>query len=630
MSSNGRKAKGIMNEAIDSAVMEVLQSSGVKDNPVIEPKGSGEEEKMKSAPMVDTTLLDGGPPAKVSVTGTTSGGSSVSSSNCLLLDPLTRQSSAETLSGVSPLSLPRNGDSLRDESTDSQQLKKAPTTMMKSSMNKEERVRKLSITESESSAGAASPLKKQRLFEPSGTQQSDPPKFCLLAQATDPSVLSPVHVWVRQQIEVFTATEEDMAQPAPGRKNRIQLHQVGLRCIHCARLPPKDRVKRAICYPSSVGRVYHSVSDMKFDHFGACKGLPPQERAMFQELKEENKLKRYKKKVTAGPSCSSSTAQYYHDTARQMGMVDYAGFLFMAKDLLPGQQQKLQQEVRHESVVTLQSSVTMPVPILPKTFPGPLSTIVPPPSPTALSNGFASNAALALAPEALPSHLMPLLLSMANNIASSTTPTCPLSSSAPVASTCRLLTTPEDVEYLNPLHCFVRRHIEVFVAEADDISAPSPGRKTRVVLGQVGIRCIHCARLPPKDRVKRSVCYPANVSGIYHSVSNMKFDHFAKCRGLPEPERVEFARLRESCGRHGPRSTGDSGKGNSTSQFYHDSAVRMGLVDSDTGIRFRHMVDDNNNNRAKVASVPDGISALMIAASVRAASGKKESVLHYV
>jgi hypothetical protein len=202
-----------------------------------------------------------------------------------------------------------------------------------------------------------------------------------------------------------------------------------------------------------------------------------------------------------------------------------------------------------------------------------------------------------------------------------------------------LLTCPMDQLHLNPLHCFVRRHIEFFTADDNDITAPAPGRKTRVVLGQVGLRCIHCASLPPKDRVKRAVCYPAAVAGIYHSVSNMKFDHFDKCRGLPESERAIFTALRSSCGRHGPRASATGSKettasSNSTAQYYLDSAVRVGLVDSETGMRFGHekfpattSAPATSNSAPPQKSKPkhetatDGISALMIAASVRSERG---------
>ena len=99
----------------------------------------------------------------------------------------------------------------------------------------------------------------------------------LLAQPGDEEVLSPLHCFVRRQIEVFEATSEELAQPAPGRKVPIKLRQVGLRCIHCTSTKnllvgnnnnnnnsngkdsPTKRVKRAVCYPSSVARVSGSL-----------------------------------------------------------------------------------------------------------------------------------------------------------------------------------------------------------------------------------------------------------------------------------------------------------------------------------------------------------------------------------
>jgi hypothetical protein len=167
-----------------------------------------------------------------------------------------------------------------------------------------------------------------------------------------------------------------------------------------------------------------------------------------------------------------------------------------------------------------------------------------------------------------------------------------------------------DPQYLNSLHCFVRRNVELFIADDEDISAPSPGRKNRVNLGQVGIRCIHCAKLPVKERVKRSVCYPPSVSGIYHSVSNMKFDHFANCMGLSPEGRVEFDHLRTNFTRRGSStSNGGRGMSNSTAQYYHDSALRLGLVDTPDGIRFANQLQAQDKN------AHDGISALMIAAT---------------
>lgn len=580
---------------------------------------------------------------------------------------------------------------------------------------KKPRLQQALVSNSDAAAASASavvraippPLHQPIAPRPSLLSSESTPTV-LLAQPGDAAVLSPLHVFVREQVEVFTATSADIAQPAPGRKNRIQLHQVGLRCIHCRDSAPRDRVKRAVCYPSGVGRVYHSVSDMKFDHFAHCKGRPVPIKAQFQNLKDDCKQKRHKRS-TSGCSpkipsySSSSTAQYYHDSAREMGMVNGNGGLFMANDVHGFRRQRelgppggapAVDEPTPVADGAAGTTADIVAPILPK------ASASSGPAPKLAGNGgtqplqfgsgaFAthhhhafgtindgqsSSSSSSVQNNVLMSSLASFLYSL--NSATTTTTTSPTGGSASSAMaaaaaaipstaaaaggigavlSCHLLTSSTDEHHLNPLHCFVRRHIELFVADPDDIAAPAPGRKTRVVLGQVGLRCIHCARLPPKDRVKRAVCYPAAVAGIYHSVSNMKFDHFDKCRGLPEPERAIFTKLRSSCGRHGPRA----GKGlggimnndnnsvsnaNSTAQYYHDSAARLGLVDSDTGIRFAQRavdavagnkgqaamgVDDyavlgNNNNNI---GPTDGISALMIAASVRAASAAREEMV---
>ncbi|KAI2507496.1 hypothetical protein MHU86_6988 [Fragilaria crotonensis] len=425
----------------------------------------------------------------------------------------------------------------------------------------------------------------------------------VLAQPEDSSALNALHVFVRQQIEIFAASSNEMAQPAPGRKIAIRLNQVGLRCIHCKDLPPKDRVKRATCYPSCVGRVYHSVSDMKFDHFPNCKGLSAQLKAKFDALRAEGK-RGGERRSTSGSS--SSTAQYYHDSARRMGLEDRSGGIFMS-----GQGTAQSFTLPPQTAITYENRFV----------------------PNALSRNAGGQISMIYS----RSNTMPAFAAIPGYHASMAAfhhvthgfhfRDHPVSAQAHPDSQSRLvgpritvenppgvpLGTEADRQYLNPLHCFVRRNVEVFVATNDDISAPSPGRKTRVGVGQVGIRCIHCAKLPPKARVKRAVCYPPSVSAIYHSVSNMKFDHFGSCRGLPEEARLEFSGLRASFNRRGgSTSNGSRGMSNSTAQYYHDSALRLGLKDSAGGIRFSCSTINLMDQRGPGAS--DGISALMMAA----------------
>lgn len=422
----------------------------------------------------------------------------------------------------------------------------------------------------------------------------------ILAQPEDSTVLNALHAFVRQQIEIFAASSTEMAEPAPGRKIAIRLNQVGLRCIHCKDLPHKDRVKRATCYPSCVGRVYHSVSDMKFDHFPNCKGLSIHLKAKFDALKAEIK-RGGEKRTTAGSS--SSTAQYYHDSACRMGLEDRSGGIFMS-----GKEEAQTFNLPHQMAIADANSF-VPTTLNHNTA-GQISimfsraTAVPP-----FPGYHAPMAAFQHVPHGFCFRgpvvsVQPLSDSQSEVVTHRITDECP--SGVPLG-------TETDLQYLNPLHCFVRRNVEVFVATNDDISAPSPGRKNRLGVGQVGIRCIHCAKLPPKDRVKRAVCYPPSVSAIYHSVSNMKFDHFGSCRGLPEDAREEFSALRSSFNRRGgSTSNGSRGMSNSTAQYYHDSALRLGLKDSPDGIRFScNSVSLMDQRRSGFS---DGISALMMAA----------------
>jgi Fe-S cluster biosynthesis and repair protein YggX len=444
----------------------------------------------------------------------------------------------------------------------------------------------------------------------------------LLAQKEDKTHINALHIFIREQIEVFCATATEIEQPAPGRKVPIQLSQVGLRCIHCRCLPSNKRAKRAICYPSSVGRVYNSVSDMKFDHFPNCKLMPEPLRDIFVQLKGENKTKPPSKPGKA-PGTYFSTSQYYHDSAQRMGLVTLKGGVFFQSEVNERSAPDAVPAVENDNdFVGTKASQSMFLRLMRPSFDDSSSA----------QKTLAKTLNILRLRQAL--HGIPAI-----DFGASAENTQKSPSSDDVRDMPYRLHTLKDSEHLSPIHCFVRRHVEFFVANKDDLTVPSPGRKTPVILGQVGIRCVHCAKLPVRERVKRSVCYPASVSGIYHSVSNMKFDHFLNCKGLPVNEKTEFVRLRNSCQR-GRKDSSNSdvdqqlkkpGNSNSTAQFYHDSAMQLGLIDTDNGIRFGKTESHDNVSPKEDVSVPsvpsssfnayssanDGLSALMIAAMVR-------------
>lgn len=491
-----------------------------------------------------------------------------------------------------------------------------------------------------------------------------PSPMILLSTQQDELVLNPLHVFVRKQIEVFTATLAELGQPAPGRKQPIQLHQVGLRCIHCRHLPSRKRVKRAVCYPSSVGRVYHSVSDMKFDHFPLCKGLPDDIRKMFDSLRSEGNRSGEKQPNIRKSGCSSSTAQYYHDSALKMGMMDCSGGIFMSavdSSVTPAPQTS-NPPSPHQSNSTNPNATGAAQFYIPLHYQIAASRLTPQQQfdlavmnaavlmnrhPTSIPSLLQAMRSSGIAPtEADLPHLSPTTKMGPNisaiqtvvqsegvphdntekNVKKTTEGTGPKGTDhinqetvtgvgATTGEGTVCLSDPDDDQFLNPLHCFVRKHVELFTADEDDISAPAPGRKTRVILGQVGVRCIHCTKLPVKERVKRSVCYPPSVTGLYHSISNMKFDHFGICRGLPSKDREEFTSLKKSCNRRSTVGTKCASSASSTAQYYHDSAVRKGLVDTHEGIRFKGKANSDPTVSTMYPKLHTGISALMMAAS---------------
>jgi len=374
---------------------------------------------------------------------------------------------------------------------------------------------------------------------------------------------------------------------------------------------------------------------MKFDHFTQCKGLPEDMRLKLLALKEgcKNTANQSKSNKRSNPlGFASSTAQYYHDAARQIGMVDTCGGVFLSKDAVYTKVEKSSVRDGKNSDYT---STTTAKKLTRCSPPSSRSIAILPKRVSEENIPSIGHSTTDSQKTGDPSSPMGMQLLEGNKTLSFLPPypgfqtitTNCLYPDLSKAGSC-LMALPEDADHLTLIHCFVRRHVEYFVANARDITAPSPGRKTRVVLHQIGLRCIHCAATG--ERVKRSVCYPANVAGIFHALSNMKYDHFGKCRGLPADERARFEELRATCGRHGG-GRGSSSK-NSTAQYYQDSARRLGLVDSETGIRFQgtggHKVVQAQPPAVHESSVAtDGISALMIAARVRAASSIHETAV---
>ncbi|GAX15941.1 hypothetical protein FisN_22Hh209 [Fistulifera solaris] len=140
-----------------------------------------------------------------------------------------------------------------------------------------------------------------------------------------------------------------------------------------------------------------------------------------------------------------------------------------------------------------------------------------------------------------------------------------------------LLALPSDRDSLSDRQCFVRSEmVEIFAATQKDVSARHSKGAQKLVLGQVGIRCVHCSHLRPRDRAERSVCYPKSICRIYQTVADMQRFHFENCREIPDHVRQLYKKLKTTR----PRGVG------SPQSYWVSSAKSLGLVDTGDGICF--------------------------------------------
>jgi hypothetical protein len=131
-----------------------------------------------------------------------------------------------------------------------------------------------------------------------------------LAHDNDHLFLSEHQIFLRQQIEVFCATEADINVRARGRNKRITLGQVGVRCRYCAHLP--CRQKGSLYYPSSTLGLYQAAQNMSTTHMqcGLCVAMPDSVKKRFADL------------ITTKTLGSLRGRSYWSNSAKEMGLMD--------------------------------------------------------------------------------------------------------------------------------------------------------------------------------------------------------------------------------------------------------------------------------------------------------------------
>jgi hypothetical protein len=129
----------------------------------------------------------------------------------------------------------------------------------------------------------------------------------------DDDVLSPLHCFMRRYcVEAFAATPEDVSTPRYGKSHagKIAIGQVGIRCIHCKHLSPDSRPERAVCFPSTLRNIYHSIETWQRRHSLVCTEIPPWVKKSIADLMKSSR-------TTAG-----GRRQYWEDAAKKLGLAD--------------------------------------------------------------------------------------------------------------------------------------------------------------------------------------------------------------------------------------------------------------------------------------------------------------------
>jgi hypothetical protein len=141
-----------------------------------------------------------------------------------------------------------------------------------------------------------------------------------------------------------------------------------------------------------------------------------------------------------------------------------------------------------------------------------------------------------------------------------------------------------DDEHLSEYQILVRKQLECFEAQPEDAESNTQGRKKSVSLGQIGIRCRHCASLPLRQRGRGSIYYPSKLSGVYQAAQNMAATHLCEaCQCIDESLKEELKSLRDK------RESASGGK-----QYWADGARAIGLYEAEDGLRLRSDVKEDS------------------------------------
>jgi len=349
-----------------------------------------------------------------------------------------------------------------------------------------------------------------------------------LIDETDADLLTDYFFHMMQQLVVCRFSEKDR-KTRGGKRENINIGYGGLQCIHCIEAPSArkffwstvDRLANSFAeIPSHVLKCKHCPENVK-DALLALKGRHPDQMQMLPRGSQKVFFRRMWRRLHDGDNEAGAAAT-------------------------PGRDSRL-------------SSTSIAD-----------KGMDPPPSVPRLS---ASEAAEALKSPKTSAPAAATLL--ARSLGSGLERPEGVSSDSKKGQERVLLAIPEDKDWLSDMDCFVRNNIEVFSAKQLDLEHAAADRKYPIKVGQVGIRCVHCAMASAGAR-GAAVSYPYSISGIYESVREFQRLHLDSCQNIPQD-------LKDASDKLG---SGAASLSSVLRRYYVQAARALGLYDTpDGGIR---------------------------------------------
>ena len=149
------------------------------------------------------------------------------------------------------------------------------------------------------------------------TKTRDTRTTIFLSCADDKYTISKFQCFLRQQIEFFAATPEDVNTHSRGRNKKVEVGQVGIRCVHCSKQSVKERSKGTAYFPSTLEGIYQAAQNMnKYHFYSGCPTISETCKSQFND-------------TLSSRSCGGGGKAYWSMSAEQKGLIEtVAGLRF--------------------------------------------------------------------------------------------------------------------------------------------------------------------------------------------------------------------------------------------------------------------------------------------------------------